>query len=197
MLAYSLTAALSLTNGAISSVWAIYMVARGASLELIGLSYTSFAIISLVLAPVAGRVSDRRGRFAPVLLAMALYVGIYAAYAFPISALALVLLSAVEGISGAVARSAVDGLLADVAPPAMRGRAQANYSAAGTGAAFVMALLSGALYGIYPGLPFAAVALAFLFTTLALFLPPIRRRFPARPIHAGSLELELEALERQ
>lgn len=197
ILPYGLTAALSLTSGAISSVWAIYMVARGASLELIGLSYTSFAIISLVLAPVAGRISDRRGRFVPIVLAMLLYVVLYGIYAFPISALALVLLSAVEGISGAVARSAVDGLLADVAPPAMRGRAQANYSAAGTGAAFAMALLSGALYGVYPGLPFAVVAAAFLFTSFALFLPPIRSRFPPRPLATASLELELEALERQ
>ena len=56
MLAYSLTAALSLTSGVISALWAIYMLMRGASLELIGLSYTAYAIIALVLAPLSGHL---------------------------------------------------------------------------------------------------------------------------------------------
>ena len=118
---------------------------------------------------------------------MLIYAVIYCTYALPVGALSgWFSLSAAEGIAGGIVRSALDGLLAEVTPMALRGRVQANYTAASTGGAFVMAALAGVLYGVSPGLPFAVVALAFLFTTFALFLPPVRRRFPARPIRSAS-----------
>ena len=195
-LAYALTAALSLTTGVISATWAIYMRLRGASLPMIGLSYTTFAITALVLAPIAGRVSDRRGRFWPLVAAFALYAALYCTYATPISAVWLIVISAVEGISGAVARSAADGLLADVTPAAVRGRVQANYGAASTGGAFLMATLAGLLYGVSPGLPYLVVGVAFALGTLILVLPPVARLFPERAVASPSLERELESLER-
>lgn len=194
-LAYGLTAALALTQGVISAIWAIYMRLRGASLELIGLSYTTFAITALILAPLAGRFSDRRGRFRPLVAALALYAVLYCLYAAPIGPWWLILLSGVEGISGAVARSATDGLLADVTPPDLRGRVQANYSAAGTAGAFLMALLAGLLYGASPGLPFLVVGIAFALVGAALLLlPPLRRTFPE--FAPAAVESDLEAVER-
>jgi MFS family permease len=192
-LTYTLSAVLALTQGIISALWAIYMRLRGASLEVIGLSYTAYAIIALVLAPLAGRFSDRRGRFRPILAALLLYGVIYSAYALPIGPLWLVLLSAVEGVSGGVARSAVDGLLADLTSPDVRGRVQANYSAATTAGAFVMAALAGLLYGFSPGLPFLVAGVAFLLTALALQLPVIWRLFPERARFSSSADAALAA----
>jgi MFS family permease len=192
-LTYTLSAVLALTQGVISALWAIYMRLRGASLEVIGLSYTAYAVIALVLAPLAGRFSDRRGRFRPIFAALLLYGVIYSAYALPIGPLWLVLLSAVEGVSGGVGRSAVDGLLADLTPPDVRGRVQARYSAASTAGAFVMAALAGLLYGFSPGLPFLVAGVAFLLTALALQLPVIWRLFPERARSASSADAALAA----
>ncbi len=194
LLPYALSATLGLTAGVISALWAIYMLLRGASLELIGLSYTVYAIIALVLAPLAGRFSDRRGRYGPIVVSLVIYAAIYCAYALPVSALWLVLLSATEGIAGGIARSALDGLLAEVTPAALRGRVQANYTAASTGGAFVMAALAGVLFGVSPGLPFLVVGLAFAVACAGLLMPAVRRLFPARAMSGIAIDGE-DALE--
>jgi MFS transporter, DHA1 family, multidrug resistance protein len=195
LLPYALSATIGLTGGVISALWAIYMLLRGASLELIGLSYTAYAIIALVLAPLAGRFSDRRGRYGPILASLVIFAVIYCLYAPPVSALWLVLLSATEGVAGGIARSALDGLLAEVTPAALRGRVQANYTAASTGGAFVMAALAGVLYRFSPGLPFLVVGMAFGVACVVLLLPAVRRLFPGRAVSrsAGGVGDALEA----
>ena len=63
MLAYGLAWTISLPHGVMMALWSIYMLDRGASLALIGLTYTAAALPALLFAPVAGRWSDRRGRW--------------------------------------------------------------------------------------------------------------------------------------
>jgi MFS family permease len=178
-LVYGLAAALALTNGVIQAIWSIYMLARGASLPVIGLSYTVYAIPTALLTPLAGRLSDRRGRFWPVFAGLLLYGAIYFAFGLPIAPLWLVVLSGAEGFAAAFAGSALIGLLADVMPPGALGKAQANYSAAGTAGSFVGATASGFLYAIAPGAPFMAAGVLFLVVAGALFAPPLGRLFPA------------------
>ncbi|HET8913055.1 MAG TPA: MFS transporter, partial [Ktedonobacteraceae bacterium] len=60
---YSLQIVLSLIQGVAMAVWTLYMLDRGASLFLIGLSFTTFALPVILLAPVAGRLSDLYGRY--------------------------------------------------------------------------------------------------------------------------------------
>ncbi|HST89793.1 MAG TPA: MFS transporter, partial [Ktedonobacterales bacterium] len=59
LLAYGLGAVYAVTNGVIQAIWSIYMADAGASLPLIGLSYTVFALPAGLLGPIAGRLSDR------------------------------------------------------------------------------------------------------------------------------------------
>jgi MFS family permease len=61
-LAYGLAVVLAGPQGMTPAIWSLYMQDRGASLLLIGLSYTAFALAAAALAPVAGRISDRYGR---------------------------------------------------------------------------------------------------------------------------------------
>ena len=178
-LVYGLAAALALTNGVIQAIWSIYMLARGASLPVIGLSYTVYAIPTALLTPLAGRLSDRRGRFWPVIVGLLLYGAIYIAFGLPIAPLWLLILSCAEGFAAAFAGSALVGLLADVMPPGARGKAQANYSAAGTAGSFIGATASGFLYAIAPGAPFIGAGVLFLVAAGALFAPPLGRLFPA------------------
>ncbi len=169
-LAYSLQIILATTQGVGAAVWTIYMADLGASPLVIGLSFTTFAVPIILLAPIAGRMADRHGRYWYVLLGIAVCGVLFVIYGLPINPIWLVILSVPEGIAAAFARTAADGLLADATPPDLRGRIQAVYSAAGTGSAFVVATVSGFIYGLYRGLPFIMVGGIFLAGAAALLL---------------------------
>ncbi|HSJ40863.1 MAG TPA: MFS transporter, partial [Xanthobacteraceae bacterium] len=187
-LAYSLQIILATTQGVGAAVWTIYMADLGATPLVIGLSFTTFAVPIILLAPIAGRMADRYGRYWYVLLGIAVCGVLCVIYGLPINPLWLVILSVPEGIAAAFARTAIDGLLADATPPALRGRVQAIYSAAGTGSAFVVATVSGFVYGLYRGLPFFLVGGIFLAGAGALLLPSVARMFasgtvtPSEPV---------------
>ena len=179
VLVYGLTAVLGLTNGVIQAIWSIYMKDHGASLPVIGLSYTTYALPAALMTPLAGRISDRQGRFWPIIGGLLIYTAIYIAFGLPISPFWLVVLSAIEGFAAAFARTGLDGLLADVMPGGERGKAQANYSAAQTAGSFVGATAAGFLYAISPGAPFTISGVIFFVTAGVLFLPALSRLFPA------------------
>jgi MFS family permease len=194
-LVYALSAVLSLTNGTIQAIWSIYMLDRGASLPVIGLSYTTYAIPTALLTPLAGRLSDRRGRFWPLVAGLLGYTAVYLLFSLPLSPLWLVCISGVEGIAAAIGRSACDGLLADVMPPGARGKAQANYSAAGTAGSFVGATTAGFLYALSPGAPFFAAAVVFFGASVALFAPGLTRLVAAARPLAPAAEVSLSPLD--
>lgn len=180
VLVYLLSAVLGVTSGVIQAIWSIYMLAHGASLPAIGLSYTAYAIPTGLLTPLAGRLSDRRGRYRPVVASLVLYAAIYVVFGLPfVSPLWLILLSAIEGFAAAVANSALSGLLADVMPAGARGKVQANFSAASTAGSFAGATAAGFLYAIAPGAPFIIAGGLFLVVAVALIQPPLARQFPA------------------
>jgi MFS family permease len=190
MLAYALQMVISAVIGVGAASWTIYMADRGASPLLIGLSFTTFAVPIVVLAPVTGRLADRHGRYWFVLIGLACVGALFVVYGLPIDPIWLVILSVPEGIAAACARSGVDGLLADATPAHLRGKVQANYSAAGTGSAFLIATISGFVYGIAPGLPFMLVGAIYLAAALALLLPGLAKLLtpiPARAVESDEV----------
>ncbi len=185
-LVYALAAILYVTQGTITAIWSLYMVARGSSLPVLGLSYTTYALPAMLLAPLTGRLSDRHGRYWPILGGFVCYAVIYFIFGLPVSPFWLVVISAIEGIIAAAVSSALSGLLADVMPKEGQGNAQANYSAATTLGALLSATAAGYLYGISPGAPFIASSAIFVLVSVALCLPPLVRLFPARGRSTGA-----------
>jgi DHA1 family solute carrier family 18 vesicular amine transporter 1/2 len=188
-LTYALQATLGMSGGVIMTVWSLYMADHGASLPLIGLSYSTYALPTMLLTPLAGRFSDRLGRFWPLTLGFALFGLIYLVYGFPLTPVAIVIISGLEGIPAALTMSSLGGLLADVVPAYARGRAQANFSAAGTFGSLISSVLAGALYAFGPGVPFVAVGVIYLLTPLALFLPALRRMITHSHLRASEPEV--------
>jgi MFS family permease len=182
LLAYGLGAVYAVTNGVIQAIWSIYMADAGASLPLIGLSYTVFALPAGLLGPIAGRLSDRRGRYQPILIGMCGYAAIYVAFGLGVSPLWLVLLSGVEGVAAAFVGGALNGLLADALPAGAWGKGQANFSAAQTAGSFVGATASGFLYALSPRAPFVATGVVFAAGAAALLLPAVIALFPMRMV---------------
>lgn len=192
-LAYALAGTLAIPHGVMMALWTIYMLDRGASLPLIGLTYTAAALPALLVAPLSGRWSDRYGRYWPITLSL-LGVGlIYALYGFPVSPLALLLLCAVEGVVATAARSALDGLLADVTPHGMQGRVQANFTAVTAAGRLLGATAAGFVYLVQPGLPFILGGLICGIAGGILLLPQLARLFRALP-HQRVIEPVIERL---
>lgn len=180
-LVYSLTGIIALPHGVMMALWTIYMLDRGVSLPLIGLTYTAAALPALFVAPLAGRWSDRYGRYWPIALSMVGVGLIYALYGLPVSPLILLLLCAIEGGVATIARSALDGLLADVTPEGMQGRVQANFTAITAAGRLLGATAAGFIYLVDPGLPFIMGGAICLIAGLVLLLPRLARLFPALP----------------
>jgi MFS family permease len=173
--AYLFQFLLFISSGIGASIWSLYMLDRGASLPVIGLSYTTFALPIVFLAPTAGRFSDRYGRYRPLLLGLLLCAITFSIYYFPLTAIWIVLVSVLEGISLAIVRAAVDGYVADVMPGDRKGKVQATYNAAGTAGSLFGSVAAGILYLHSSGLPFLMEGMLYLVTLLcALSLPGLR-----------------------
>ena len=154
------------------------MLDRGASLPLIGLSYTTFALPIIFTAPFSGRLSDRYGRYWLFLSGMLLTGVIFCLYSLPsVTAWPIIFISIAEGIVTSIARSSLDGLLADIIPQDARGKVQANYTAAGLIGNLIGATTAGLLYGYSTGLPFLIEGLFCFAAGLFLLLPGISRMF--------------------
>src|SRR5262249_1700450 len=156
-------------HGVFAAIWSLYMADRGASLAMIGLSFTAFSIPTVFLSPLAGRVSDRYGRYWPIALGLAGTALIYFVYATVLSPVEIILLALVEGVGMAIVMTAVDGLLADVTPPAVRGRVQANFTASGMAGMFLGSTAAGFLYDFGPGAPFLAAGVLTIAVAGLLF----------------------------
>jgi MFS family permease len=145
---------------------------RGASLPLIGLSFTTFALAASALAPLAGRISDRYGRWRPILADLVLSGIVYCVYGLRLSPGWIIVLALVEGAGLAVVRVATDGFLADHVPQGIQGRIHALFSTAGTAGSLLGATVSGFLYAMEPGVPLLAMGVLYLLVPVALPVVP-------------------------
>jgi MFS family permease len=168
-----LAVVLAWPQGVTPAIWSLYMQDRGASLLLIGLSYTTCALTASALAPLAGRFSDRYGRWRPIVTGLLLSGVVYCVYGLRLPPGWIVALALVEGAGLAVARVATDGFLADHAdhvPQGLQGRIHARFSAAGTAGSLLGATVSGFLYAVEPGVPLMAMGLLYLLVAVALLV---------------------------
>ena len=84
-------------GGTYEVIWSLFLERLGADLALIGLTFAMFGLPVLVLSPFAGRLVDRRGSFAFIVLGMVLpaVTGIlYTFIADPVLAVPLILIEA-------------------------------------------------------------------------------------------------------
>ncbi len=181
-LAYVLQFIFYIANGVAVSIWSLYMLDRGASLPVIGLSYTTFALPIVLIAPIAGRLSDRYGRYWLMLLGLLLGGGAFTLYSLPLTPLWIVLISVLEGSAIALSRSTLDGYVADSMPGDKKGKVQANYNAAGTAGSLFGSAAAGILYLHSTGLPFLAEGLLYFATILVLLLPGLSRMFAIKTL---------------
>ncbi|HMA37268.1 MAG TPA: MFS transporter [Chloroflexia bacterium] len=170
-------------SGFFSVVWNIWIHDLGGNLDIIGLSYTLFALPLIFVGPWAGRLADRRSRVLMILLPSLVAAAIYYAYGFLRDLPVILILGILEGAMIGILAPASDSYMADVLPPALRGRLQGLVSTTNTGAGFVGALICGPLYALGPFYLFmllGSIHVVCAVVASALMLPTERRlRGPA------------------
>jgi MFS family permease len=133
----------------------------GASVVVIGLAYVAFSIPGIIIAPIGGRIADRRRRSTMILIFGLAQVPLYTTYGLANSELLVIVFFAIHGVIYSFMQPAVDAHVASSTIPGARARIQGLYSAAGLLGGFAGASGSSFLYGLNFRLPLFAIAVLF------------------------------------
>ncbi len=157
--------------GTYEVVWSLFLQGLGADLALIGLTFAMFGLPILLFSPFAGRLVDRRGPLAFIVVGTVLpaLTGIlYTRLVDPALAVPLIL---VEATGFALLNPALYTVVAANSPIGRSSTAQGLFGAAGTLGFIVASLATGALAAVdivYPFYLFSAVILACLLIGLVI-----------------------------
>jgi DHA1 family multidrug resistance protein-like MFS transporter len=180
-------------NGLFSALWNVWMNDLGASPEVIGLSYTVFALPVLVVSPWAGRLADRHNRIWLIVIPTLVAASVYLSYAFLTSIPVIIGLGIIEGAALAFLGPTIDSYFADIVPARLRGRAQGVTSSVNTAVAFVAASGLALIYQGNHGGAFLVVAGATTFATLAAAVLMAPHEARLRPRNSAAPHAEAEA----
>ncbi len=133
----------------------------GASVTWIGLSYMIWSLPGIILAPIAGRIADRRRRSGMILLFGLTQVPLYLLYALSNWFWLVALLFLVHGTLYAFVQPAVDSHVASASVSHARARILGIYSASGLVGGFVGASGLSLLYSWNFRYPLLAIGLGY------------------------------------
>jgi MFS transporter, DHA1 family, tetracycline resistance protein len=153
-------------GGTYEVVWSLYLTSLGAGLDIIGLTFFTFALPILVLSPVTGRFIDRQGGFIALTAGMAGVAVCGALYPLIPEVWFVVALGLVEGTAFAFASPALYLLVARASPPGRSSTAQGLFGAAGTMGTIVASLSAGVLADVDLRFPFFATGIGSGFALL-------------------------------
>ena len=167
-------------GGTYEVIWSLFLEGLGADLPLIGLTFAMFGLPVLILSPFAGRLVDRRGSLAFIVMGciLAAVTGIlYTFLSDPVLAVPLILL---EATGFAFLNPALYAVVAANSPPGRSSTTQGLFGAAGTLGFIAASLAAGVLAErsiLYPFYVFSALMTLSLVIGLAIG----GRRLTGRP----------------
>ena len=147
-------------SGTYEVIWSLFLEGLGADLTLIGLTFAMFGLPVLVFSPIAGRLVDRRGSYAFIVIGSVLPIVAGLAYTRigdPNLAVPLILM---EATGFAFLNPALYSVVAASSPPGRSSTTQGLYGSAGTLGFIVASLAAGVLARsdiLYPFYVFSAV----------------------------------------
>src|SRR3954469_23973637 len=160
---------------------------------------TAYLVASTVLVPIYGKLSDLFGRRRILLIAIGIFLAGSLACGVSQNATQLIAFRAVQGIGSAGLFTSAFAVVADLFPPAERGKWQGIFGAAWGVSSVIGPLLGGVLtqhlnwhWCFFVNLPIGAAAVMLILSKM----PPLRRTHTVRPTLdiAGALSLAVATL---
>jgi len=145
---------LHLSFGTYEVVWSLYLIALGASVAWVSLTFVIFGIPEAILGPIAGRMVDRRGPVGVIVVSGLVILAAGMVYATASTYLVPTLVVPIEAAATAAMGPALYSMLAQGTPPGRSSTAQGFFGATATLALVVASLVAGNLFEIGVGLPF-------------------------------------------
>lgn len=139
----------------------LWMTRLGASVEWIGATYMFWSIPGVILAPLAGRIADRRRRSTMILIFGLAQVPLYLIYGLSNSFWLIAGLYVIHGTIYAFVQPAVDSHVSTASMSHARARILGLYSACGLMGGFVGASGFGILYSWNYHSPLFAIGLGY------------------------------------
>jgi len=149
-----LTFGLHLSFGTYEVVWSIYLIALGATVAWVSLTFVLFGIPEMLFSPIAGRIVDRRGPVAIVVASGATIILSGSIYAVSSHFLVPSIVVPFEAVATAAMLPALYAMLARGTPSGRSSTAQGIFGATSTLALVVASLAAGWLFDRGVGLPF-------------------------------------------
>jgi MFS family permease len=145
---------LHLSFGTYEVIWTLYMIALGATITWVGVTFVLFALPEMIAAPIAGRLVDRKGPIPFVVGSSALIMLSGVAYAFASEPVLASFVVPVEAVATAAMTPALFAMVARGSPPGRSSTAQGLYGAISTLALVVASVIAGALFEADLAYPF-------------------------------------------
>ena len=142
------------SGGMYEVVWSLFLTDRGAGLDLVGLTFATFAVPVLLLSPFAGRWVDRRGPMPFMIGGVLMMSAMMALYPFIPDPAWAVPMIAIEGTGFALLGPAAFAVIAAGSPPGRSSTAQGIVGAFGTLATISASVIAGPLAEIDLRYPF-------------------------------------------
>ena len=168
------------------------IVAELHGLNLLSWIFTAYMLTSTTVVPIAGKLSDMFGRKPFFIGGILLFMLASAAAGTSQSIEQLIALRAVQGVGGGMLMSSAFAIIADLFPPAERGRYQGLFTSTFALASIIGPTVGGALTDhlswravFYMNLPFGLAALAILWAKL----PSLRRPAGKQPVDYAGVAL--------
>lgn len=133
----------------------------GASVALIGIAYMAWSLPNTILAPLGGRLADRKRRSRLILIFGLAQVPLYLAYGLSPMLLWVIILFAIHGAVYAFIQPAVDAHVASWSESAVRARVQGTYSTLGLIGSFIGASGFTGLYTMNFRLPLMTMGICY------------------------------------
>jgi MFS family permease len=170
--------AAALLIGMFHAAWSLFLTSKGAPVEFVGIAWSIFAVPYLILAPLAGALSDRFNR--KVMALSGTVVAASMALIYPeLAWLPLLLMGEViEAVAGALSEPALDAMTADAGESEGAARVFGLVGVSESAGQLVGMIGGGFLLAFGPSVPLTVggiTALACCAVAALLFFQPWRR----------------------
>lgn len=184
----SVAVAFYVTVGMFEAIWAVLLRDHGAETWLIGLTLSLFTVPMIFLAPVGGRVAQRRGPMNVVMVSLTVAAVCTFSYGVLPSLWMLLAASIVHAVADSFTMPSNQVAAALAGPPEQASSAQGLLGATGLATAGITGLVAGVLYEQSGRLAVTTTATA----VMAVFLL-VARVLATRPAHAPAPALDTPA----